>query len=205
MTSLFDSLRPFLDASALVHALNVDSEGAVSGVNDAAARRLERTSAQLVGLPLSSLVTGTDRAAAAEIVNGTCDSAVLQFVPTNLTAFPLSVQALRHPEGFLLLGEPPILPYLRIGDDLTAHANDLAVQSRERARQTRKLAGQLAAHESSHWHLARDQAVLPICVTCGRVKTVEFGWEDLADFVQRSGRFLSHTYCDSCAREELDG
>lgn len=204
MTSLFDSLRPFLDGSALVHALNIDPGGTVSGVNDAAARRLERTSAELVGLPLSSLVAGTDRAAAAEIVNGTRDSAVLQFVPTNLTVFPVAVHALRHPEGFLLLGEPPILPYLRIGDDLTAYANDLAVQARERARQTRKLAGQLAAHESSHWHLARDQDVLPICLTCGRVQTVEFGWEDLVIFVGRSGRFLSHTYCDQCAPEQLD-
>jgi len=199
-----DSLRPFLDGSVLVHALDLDRAGLVSYANGAAATRLQRTPEQLGGLPLASLVTDTDRAAAADLIGGVRESAVLQFFAADMISFPLTIQALRHPHGTLLLGEPPLLPYLRLGDDLSAHANDLAVQSRERERRARKLAGQLAAHEQSHWHLRRDQEVLPICMVCNRVDTVEHGWEDLAVFVARSGRFLSHTYCDQCTPEAAD-
>jgi len=173
----------------------------VSYANGAASARLQRTPEQLAGVPLVSLVIDSDRAAATDLIDGARDTAVLQFLAADMISFPLSVQMLRHEHGALLLGEPPMLPYLRLGDDLAAHANDLAVQSRERARRARNLAGQLAAHEQSHWHLPRDQEVLPICVVCNRVNTVANGWEDLAVFIARSGRFLSHTYCDQCFPE----
>ena len=201
MSAVGDALAPFLEASALVHALDVGPDGIVSQANAAAAVRLKLEPGALVGRSLASLVVGDDSAAAAALLAGPGDSAMLHFVTSENISFPLAVQAIRHEHGVLLLGEPPALPFLRLGDDLSGFANELAVESRERARRARRLTGELAAHEESYWHLTRDQEVLPICMGCGRVQTADGSWETLAAFMQRATDFLSHGYCETCALE----
>ena len=47
--------------------------------------------------------------------------------------------------------------------------------------------------------LQRRDAVLPICMECGRVKTASGGWQDVARFLEDNVIPLSHGYCPGCA------
>jgi response regulator RpfG family c-di-GMP phosphodiesterase len=51
----------------------------------------------------------------------------------------------------------------------------------------------------SFWHLRKIQELLPICIQCGKVKTTDSGWEDVASFLKQNSKFLSHGYCPECA------
>jgi PAS fold len=196
-----DALAPFLESTLLVNALGVDHDGIINGANGAAALRLKIGSEQLVGKPLASLVAVDDQEAASDLVAGARTEALLHFTAADGGEFPLTVHAIQHNRGVLLLAEPDIRPSLRLEDNLFAIANELAVSGRERTRRIRFLTDELATHERSHWHLRRDQDVLPICMNCNRVRAVDGEWEDLGLFLRRSTDFLSHGYCDRCKLE----
>jgi PAS domain-containing protein len=199
MIATLDALLPFLESTTLVNALDVDHDGIVGSANGAAAARLKVPRERLAGRPLAALVAEEDREAAAELVAGSRKAALLHFVAVDGVEFPLCVHSIPHDLGALLLGEPDIRPSLRLGDDLFAISNELAVHGRERSRRIRHLTEDLVTHERSHWHLQRDQEVLPICMRCSRVRTKDGEWEDLARYLRRSTDFLSHSYCDRCA------
>lgn len=192
-------LAPFLATTRLLHSIDVDRDGVVRDANPAALERLKADRDLLVGSTLVEHVVERDGRAALALLDGSSRSATVEFVAADMISFPLFVNALAHDHGVLLLGEPPILPYLRLGDDLAAHANDLAVRAREHGRRARQLAQEMAVDKRSHWQLRRDQEVLPICMGCRRVNTSDGGWEELDKFLARSSDFLSHGYCDVCA------
>jgi response regulator RpfG family c-di-GMP phosphodiesterase len=52
--------------------------------------------------------------------------------------------------------------------------------------------------KNSYWHLRKIQEILPICMSCGKVKTAESKWEDVVDFLKKNSLFLSHGYCPAC-------
>jgi CheY-like chemotaxis protein len=47
--------------------------------------------------------------------------------------------------------------------------------------------------------LHRRDAVLPICMECGKVKSAAAGWQDVVRFLQDNVIPLSHGYCPGCA------
>ena len=47
--------------------------------------------------------------------------------------------------------------------------------------------------------LQRRDAVLPICMECGRVKLAAAGWQEVARFLEDTVIPLSHGYCPGCA------
>lgn len=56
----------------------------------------------------------------------------------------------------------------------------------------------LANLQNSFWHLRKIQEVLPICLGCSKVKTVDSNWQELVDFMKQNTSFLSHGYCPEC-------
>lgn len=52
---------------------------------------------------------------------------------------------------------------------------------------------------TSFWHLRKIQEILPICMACGKVKTIDSDWEDVVSFLKKNSMFLSHGYCPECA------
>jgi two-component system cell cycle response regulator len=57
--------------------------------------------------------------------------------------------------------------------------------------------------QESHWHLRKIQEVLPICMSCQRVKTGDGQWDELIEFFKAHSNFLSHSYCPECGAEML--
>lgn len=199
----FSTLKRFFETSSLVVALELDEHGAVVDANAAAAMLLRRPRAELCGIQLLDLVSTPDREAVSAALLGDNPATVVQFVAAEGVFVPLSIHAFAAPAGALIIGEPPLLPYLRLGDHLAEYANELAVEARERGRKAKHLALELEERKRTRWELRRDQEVLPICMGCGRVRTADLGWESLVDFLHRSSDFLSHGYCEPCLQEVL--
>jgi DNA-binding NtrC family response regulator len=55
--------------------------------------------------------------------------------------------------------------------------------------------------QNSFWHLRKIQEVLPICMSCGKVKTNDSSWEDVVQYLKKNALFLSHGYCPECAEK----
>lgn len=58
--------------------------------------------------------------------------------------------------------------------------------------------------ESSYWHIKKIQEVLPICLSCGKVKNKDADWQDVVSFLKENTRFLSHGYCPECAQKYMN-
>lgn len=204
MTDPFAAFRPFLEASELVLALDLGRDAVVRAANPTATVRLHCDSRTLVGSPFTRLIDEPDRYAASALLLGSRRSANLHFLDGDGRPFPLAVHALCHPNGVLVLAEPPVYPYLTVADDLMVHANAAAVAERERTRRARRTARQLAELVDGFWHLPRDQARLPVCPGCGRVHSDGHGWESAGDFLARTADFLVEQCCDACAASPSD-
>jgi len=115
-------------------------------------------------------------------------------------------------QGFALIGEPALSKEHALRNELLLLNNELAVLTRENARQNKDL--RIAQKElervhedlkNSHWHLKKIQEVLPICMVCGKVRTEEATWDDLITYLKQNSDFLSHSYCPDClARIEAE-
>ena len=58
---------------------------------------------------------------------------------------------------------------------------------------------------ASHWHIKRLQQVLPICMSCHRVRTAEGTWQGVDEYLAEHSDFLSHGLCPICLeRAEQD-
>lgn len=68
-------------------------------------------------------------------------------------------------------------------------------------RENRTLRAAYDQLKNSFWHLRKIEEVLPMCLNCGRVKTAEGTWEDVAAYLKANSKFLSHGYCPACAAE----
>ena len=51
---------------------------------------------------------------------------------------------------------------------------------------------------ASNWHIKRLQEVLPICMSCHRVRTVEGTWQRVDEYLAENSDFLSHGLCPTC-------
>jgi hypothetical protein len=68
----------------------------------------------------------------------------------------------------------------------------------ERRRAEARLAESLRDLQDSFWHLRKIQEVLPLCMSCGKVKADGDRWEKLTDFLRRNSLLVSHGYCPEC-------
>ena len=106
----------------------------------------------------------------------------------------------------MLLGEREVDRDGAAAEELILANNELATLARERARRQRELErtrrelqATLDELRTSYWHLQKIQEVLPLCMSCGRVKTDAARWQSVAEYLKDNEIFLSHGYCPSCA------
>jgi heme-degrading monooxygenase HmoA len=203
----------FLNRSASVYWLKTRSDGSIVVSNAAIQTLLGRES--LEGIVIWSLLTQPDADRLREVVDaGARDpgkACRLNFVGRHQAPITLECRLDVHPEGFELIGESIHDDEARLQDELMELNNQLAVQLRENDRQTKALRRAKADLEQavkelleSQLHLANLQAVIPICMICGKVKSSESKWEDVVAYFKRSNLSLSHGYCPDCFAQEME-
>jgi len=67
------------------------------------------------------------------------------------------------------------------------------------ARDNQVLRSTITNLRNSFWFVRRFQEVLPICMTCNKVRLGQVDWMELAAFMRQHTDFLSHSYCPECA------
>lgn len=137
-------LASFLERSTAVAVLRVDLEGRVLSVNRALADRLGRAPSQITGTPLESYLAGGEsdslqrRLAQPLPPRRPEERTLVHFRDAAGAPFTLSCQLDVHPQGLLLIGERPEQDRA-VNEELMRINNELAVLSREHARQGREL------------------------------------------------------------------
>lgn len=196
---LSPGLGRFLLESPAVHYLEGDPDGTVRTVNRAVARRLGVPAGQLTGRPLAGLLSEDDSATFPARLAAGGGELLLNFAGPG-GVYTLACRLDVGDDGFVLVGVIPAETHDALEGELLHLNNELAVLARERARRARELEEALAEIERSHWLLEKVGEVLPICLSCGKVRTGG-DWQEVAEFLRRHGRFLSHGYCPACAAE----
>lgn len=118
-------------------------------------------------------------------VVGTDDTSwALEYLRRETVALIITDQHMPHIQAVELLAQAsaPSLETMRVL--LTSYSNAEAV---------------MRAAASTATALQRRDAVLPICMECGKVKSVSAGWQDAARFLEDYVIPLSHGYCPGCA------
>jgi hypothetical protein len=105
------------------------------------------------------------------------------------------------------VGEPAIAEELALQTELNELNNQLATLARQNARKTKELAQANARLESalaelnrSHWHLRKVAEVLPMCLGCGKIKSSDAKWQDVAEYFHHNSLWVSHGCCPDCQK-----
>lgn len=180
-----------------LHALVVDGEGVIVRANAAFERLVGRAP---IGQLLDGFLVGASAALLADhLAHDRTSSLLVQVASGSGEPASLNVFAQRLATGFALVGEPPWSAHLDLSEQVLQLNAELALLSRERARQARLLDEAQTELKDSHWLLKKASAVLPICMACRNVKTGEDTWQSVAEYLERNSTFLSHGYCATCA------
>ncbi len=216
--SVADSLlgiARYLDEVKDLHFLALSPDGTISVCNKALAGRLQKTKEELIGRNISEVLTDESAAFLLENVDDTRNTQhkellLLNFVDANLHPFTLQCSLDIRPDGFVIIGAPPVEKEQALQYELIGLNNQFSVLIRENERQRKALK---KAHDElekahddlrqSHWHLKKIQEVLPICSVCHKVKTGDGQWDSLLKFFHENSDFLSHGYCDECAERAM--
>jgi hypothetical protein len=183
-----------------LHVAMIDGEGRVTEAN---AAFIEIAGGSPVGRPLSELVTPDSEAAVRGALAQPAHEPVLLQIVSSEGHASLRVHVQPLASGFAMVGEPIWEDHRALQDRLASLNSELAILSRESARQARLLAQAHKELQESHWHLDKISEVLPFCMKCRSVKTGENRWEEVSAFLARSSTFISHGYCAGCAAEML--
>jgi hypothetical protein len=201
-------LARLLSSSRTVHLLLAAVDGTIRSANRAMAAALGVPEADLPGRPVWGLLTEHDASLVRERV-GRADRdderpLLLNFVTAGHSPFTLECRCGVGAGHFVILGEPPREKAEAFQEEWLRMNNQLAVLTRENARQNkelqqakRELEQALADLRDSHWHLKKLQEVLPLCMDCGKVKAGA-RWEGVVEYLKQNALFLSHGYCPDC-------
>ena len=186
----------WLAASTSTHAFRVDGRGLIVEANAAALTRLE-PSGDVVGRPLREVSADASRVLAAP------DGAELLVTFARGDArYSLASRVFVAGPDRCLIGEPPTAD----GDaetELRRANNELAVLAREYARQAVELRDALEERDRTLWTLERIGEVLPVCMSCGALKTDADAWQSANAFLTENNIPLSHGYCPPCGEQAL--
>lgn len=203
----------YLSSSKTLHFLAAALDGTLLAFSQAVVLGLKVPASELMGSSLWGWLTQSDATGLREKVNGGNRSQeifLINFSDSENHPYTLEVALDIRPDGFVLIGEPPLKQTQALQDELLKLNNELAVLTRENARQNKLLTKAQSelekAHlelKNSHWHLKKIQEVLPICMMCQKVKTGEGQWDELMKYFKDNSDFLSHSYCPACADEVM--
>ena len=208
-------ISEFLNRSAGVFWLRMQSDGIIVASNPALAKIITGTTDSLNGAAIWSLLTAPDATALQyAIESGSRDPAerhLLNFVGPEQMPFTFECNLVVQPGGFVLIGEAVQQYEVALQVELVALNNQLAVSLRENERKTKALRmakaeidRALKDLQESYWHVRKLQEFLPICSRCGKVKTDDSNWEEFVDYLKRNSLFLSHGYCPACLAKEVE-
>jgi len=207
------ALAEFVDSGSDVHVLLLDRKGRVRRANRAAMEWIGRD--PLEGRSLLDLLVEHDKGAFESILE--VDGQVTAKLPLSLVDSadrPYTIQACVRvePGQVVLVGSAETRDLRALQEQLVDLNNEISVIARENERRRRKLQRTTDQLEStlsdlneSYWHLKKIQEVLPICMSCTRVKGRDSEWQDVVDYLKENSLFLSHGFCPDCAAAELAG
>jgi heme-degrading monooxygenase HmoA len=206
-------IAQFLAGSTTAHWLKMRTDGVIVASTPAIAKALGRALESLEGTAIWPLLIAADveslRSAVASGVRDPATQRRLSFTASQHPPLTLDCRVDVQPDGFVLIGEAVPQDDAALETELAALNNRFAVLLREHDRQAKALrkanaalAKALKDWQDSHWHIKKIQEVLPICMSCGKVKTGEAKWEEIVEYLKRNSLFLSHGYCPDCVPRE---
>jgi heme-degrading monooxygenase HmoA len=216
--AVFDSLpfiSKYLNQTSSLHFIALSSAGIILSCGQVLAERLQKQTEELIGRNIGEFLTDESIAFLRRQVKDTPrekqkENLLLNFVDAQSHPFTLECSLTVRPDGFVIIGAPPVEKEQALQEELIALNNQFSVLIRENERQSKALKkahDELEkAHEDlrqSHWHLKKIQEVLPICSVCHKVKTGDGQWDSLLKYFNDNSDFLSHGYCDECAAKAM--
>lgn len=194
-------LAKVLERGESVHYAVIDEAGRVVEANAAFAKLIEE---EVVGFQWHRALNPASLKVLLEHLDDEeSESVIVQVTPGSGEPQSLRIVARRLPAGYVLVGEPPWQQQRELAEQTLRLNAELAVLSRENARQARRLDEAHKKLRDTYWHLEKISEVLPICASCHAVRNNEGDWEELATFVHQHADFLSHAYCEKCAKKFL--
>jgi hypothetical protein len=202
-------LLRFAEESESLLTAVCDAEGRVTWSNPGFARAVHLTRAELMGRPVATFLSGsTGREFRTFLAGEDRTWAREPFGFVDVHGHPFSVRGMmeRKPSGLFLVGHRPEEQDRSLAEHLQGLNNELATLAREHARQERehraaaeRLREALEELNRSYWHLKKIQEVVPVCMSCSRVKMDGAKWQGVADYLRQNEIFMSHGYCPDCA------
>jgi heme-degrading monooxygenase HmoA len=193
----------FIAESRAIHVLFASPDGTVRFCNVALSTRLRFDPiARLVWDLVAEQEIQSLRQRLADDATSESSRFLLNFVDADHCPFTLVCRLDVRPDGFLLMGEPPLQSNDTTQEEMLRLNNELAVLSRENVRRGRELERAMEELKTTTWHLKKIQEVLPICMDCGKVKT-SAKWEDVLSYLKENAPFLSHGYCPDCLERQM--
>ncbi len=207
-------IAKFVSGSTSVHWIRSSPDGQIESLNAAVERTLNRSRDELEGTPIWDILTEPDAATLRRLAgqSGRAPGEHYLFNVAGQDGSPVTLQCHLdvQPDGFLLIGEPVLEHDAALQEQLLGLNNQLSVLLRENERKAKalrkaneELEKALQNLEQAHWHLRKIQETLPICMTCGKVKTGESRWDTVVDYLRNNSLFLSHGFCPACFEEQL--
>ena len=206
--SVREGLAAFAATSGDLHVIVADRRGRIRQVNGGAVDWLGVPAEELMGSSLHSLVAVHDQEHLQEALEGRepmSRAMSLSLVDAAQRLYTLRGVLRVCADETVLVGSPDARDLHELQDRMLEVNNELASVAREAERRRQQL--QVAKldlqktlddlHES-YWHLRKIQEVLPICMSCGKVKTGEARWQEVVDYLKENSLFLSHGLCPGC-------
>ena len=161
------------------------------------------------GKPIWTYMRDEDRATLRHLLlsSGPAVSAkfLLDFVNADGVPFTLQVQLHRHPDRFVLVGEPCLLSDDALDRRMAALIGEVEALTRENVRKSREVEKTRSELEKTQadlddlqWHMRKISELLPLCLCCHKVRMEDQHWEEIADYLSRNSLFLTHSYCPEC-------
>ncbi|HSK20531.1 MAG TPA: PAS domain-containing protein [Longimicrobiales bacterium] len=203
-----DLLRALIELSTIQY-LEVAPAGGILRTNDSFARHVGIAAADLEGRSVADFLTESDGPQVLDWASGgalpsdaTC---LLNVVTSAHNPRTLRCVLQRRSDRLIILGEAEsgeahdaTARLLLVNNEFATLTRELARKSRALENANEQLVRTLKDLETSYWHLQKIQEVLPVCMSCGQVKSGGSRWEPVIDYLRTNDIFVSHGYCPPC-------
>ncbi len=107
----------------------------------------------------------------------------------------------RQGDRVLLLAEVEVSP--EQWEQMHIIQQDTMRMTREQVRKNRGQIREFEQFKASHWHLARLQEYMTMCLACGHVQVQPGKWCELTRYLRDNDLWFSHGYCPDCATKVM--
>lgn len=214
MTDAGPLLRDAVCESNAIIFVSVARDGRIEECNPYFAKLLGKPVSTLLGCSVWTFLTDPDAEALRETIESEGQAVRLNqrlnFVSSDYVPSTFNCLISRRPTGFVIVGEPVWQDMYKAQRQLIELHDQTSVLMRDVSKQLKELKAaktqvETMLHElrDSYWHLRKLGEVLPICLNCGKIKSVDMAWERVTEFLKKNALPLSHGYCPECAPSAL--